>query len=149
MPDRRKLVLSTEQDVIADVEHLRGTGYEQVGAWSLPRTCWHLSRVIDMTLTPAKPGSAATPEQMAKKAGFLKVLQEGLPPGMPTSEDIIPPPHVGLDAVDEFLQKTQALTSFPHPVVEVTMFGPVPFSEIRQMHIAHAAHHLSFLVPNP
>ena len=41
--DRRELDFSTYNDVIAELDSLQSTGYQQLGQWTLGQICRHLS----------------------------------------------------------------------------------------------------------
>ena len=58
------------------------------------------------------------------------------------------PPAAATDLdIDRFIAELRKLKAYPHDLVQMGPVGPAPIAECRKAHLAHAAHHLSFLVP--
>ena len=146
-PGRRTVRYATAADVLADVARLRRGGYARLGTWSLPQACHHLAVVIGGNLQPPETDAPPTDEQRATKAKFFgMVLSGGMPEGLPSGATA-PPPDVADAAVDTLAEAFAQLDVYPHARITVGRCGPVPVDEVRQLHLAHAAHHLSFLTP--
>jgi hypothetical protein len=143
---RRTLSFRSEDEAIAEIDHLRVGGYTQLKNWSLPMICWHLSRGGS-----PKPPASPTPtaEQAERKKAFIDlILATGKgPPGFQAPPHMTPKPDCGEDVVLQFRSILQELRDYPHPLVDFGPFGPVPIEEVRKLTLMHAGHHLSFLEP--
>lgn len=148
MTERRSLAFTCEDDVIADLAWLR-RGYMQAGNWSLPQASWHLSLLIEKYLEPpADPNAKPTEEQAKKQAGFFtKARTPGGFAGMTAPPPVCPPANCTEADVDRFIAQLRRLKAYPGDIVEMGPLGPAPIAECRNAHVAHAAHHLSFLIP--
>jgi hypothetical protein len=145
-PGRRTVRYSAPADVLADVDRLRRGGYRKVGQWTLPQACHHLATVISGNLTPPPNDDPPTPEQLAMKAKFFGMVQGGMPEGIPSGATT-PPQACDDTSIDALAAAFAALDAYPHARLMVGRCGPVPTDEVRQLHLLHCAHHLSFLVP--
>ena len=145
---RRTLRFNSPQDVVADLESLRNGPVRSLKKWSLPQACWHVAMVIDGNLN--KPDSdVRTPEQEQKKAKFFGTVlgPTGMPEDMPIPAHLDPPPECGSEQIDRLIAAFEKLARYPHAFIAVGGCGPVSVDEVRQLHLAHAAHHLSFQKP--
>jgi hypothetical protein len=145
-PGRRTVRYSAPADVLADVDRLRRGGYRKVGQWTLPQACHHLATVISGNLTPPPNDDPPTPEQLAMKAKFFGMVQGGMPEGIPSGATT-PPQACDDTSIDALAAAFAALDAYPHARLMVGRCGPVPTDEVRQLHLHHCAHHLSFLEP--
>ena len=64
------------------------------------------------------------------------------------------PRHLQFNSVDEAIADIEAiinglrkLQTYPHSLVDMGPFGPVPIEEFRRLNLMHLAHHLHFLNP--
>jgi hypothetical protein len=145
---RRDLHFKSEDEVIAELGWLR-RGYRQLGQWTLPQIAWHLSKPIELYLVAPEDFSAKpTPEQAQRQATFFERCHRprGFD-GMTAPGPMTPPAECGEEDIDRYIAQLRRLKAYPHEVVEMGPVGPAPFAECRNAHLAHAAHHLSFLVP--
>jgi hypothetical protein len=146
-PARPSLKFETIDGAIADVKRLRATGYVPAGKWSLPQVCWHVGKVLDLFVQPST-ATEPTPEQLAIKKGFYaKLAVPGGASALKASPDIDPPATVDETAIDAFVASLRRLEAYPAAVVSMGPLGPAPLTEAIWLHLAHAAHHLSFLMP--
>jgi hypothetical protein len=146
MAERRKLTFSSIDNVIADVNRLRH-GYEQVGAWSLPQTCWHLVYPIDHSTPNAQPRELTAEQKHAQ--GFLDMIAEkGWPEQrIEAGKVMLPPSNPEPGVVDHLIEALRGLRTLGSTTVDAFIFGPVAADRLTKFFLAHAAHHLSFLVP--
>ena len=141
----RPLSFATEADAAAEVHQLR-RGYRQTGRWSLPQMCRHLRLAMDrLTVPPEADAPAAPPEGRAVFQSYLDLGHP--PPGVRSPAPFVPPADCGEADVDGFLDALDRLRAYPHPTVQMGRFGVVPVADARRFHLAHASHHLAFLVP--
>lgn len=146
---RRPLKFKTPGELAAELEHLKKTGYTKTGNWNLPQACRHLALVIESNLAPP-PSDQPTPEETAMKEKFFSMVlgPQGMPEQMPISnKDLIPPPDCSEAEIERLITAFQTLESIPHKSIKVGRCGPVPLGELTQLHLAHCAHHLSFIIP--
>jgi hypothetical protein len=146
-PGRRTVRFDTPAAVLADVDRLRRGGYRKVGQWSLPQVCQHLATTVGGNLVPPPADAEPTPEQMAMKAKFFGIVLNGAPEGMALAPDRVPPASCDDTAIEALASAFAAFAAYPHDKLLVGRCGPVPVGEVLQLHLAHAAHHLSFLEP--
>ena len=145
--DLRHLEFETEDDVIAEVERLR-KGCKQLGNWTLPQICYHVA--MPMQFTPPEPADLQrSEEQEAMKAGFVDYIltERKMKPEWKADGPWIPPEDAGEADVDAFLGALRTQRDYPHGRVMMGPIGPVDIDEFRGVNLAHAAHHLSRLVP--
>ena len=152
LPPRRAMNAKTFADVgqlIAEIERLRGGAYARAGTWTLPMICQHLASIVEYSIaTPAADDAAPSPEQAEAKSGFFSMVLNGMPPGIPVPPPFTPSIDAGPDQVDRLIAAMRAIDATPHQAFEFSpKFGPVATYELVGLHLAHAAHHLSFLVP--
>ena len=148
--ERRKPDFTELADVAADVEHLRRAGHDRLGNWSLPQIAAHLAHVIEHALTPP-PSTEPTPEQAARRDRFFGIVfsPEGMPPGLPLPAESQPAAGLGDEQFARLTAALAKLADYPHTHVLAGGAGPIEIKDARRLHIAHAAHHLSFLIPRP
>jgi len=146
MSQRRALKFSNVNELIEDVQRLR-RGYTQLGKWTLPQICFHVRFPLDASLK--EPESTEPTEEQKKYQGFLELV---IASGWPEKELDAPPPmrpgeHLGEEEIDAFLDSLGKLNVYLPAYVDAFIFGPVEEEKFRKFILAHAAHHLSFLVP--
>ena len=149
MDEKRKLNFQSADEVIADVERLRG-GYRKLGNWSLPQMTYHLAVSLRDGLSPPEPMDLPrTPEQEAMKAGFVDYVMAGgaMKPEWQATDEWVPPESCDERHIDEFISLLKTMRDYPHPRVMMGPLGPVTIEEYRGVDLAHAAHHLRYLVP--
>jgi hypothetical protein len=142
---RRSLSYPDFDAVIADVEQLR-KGYIQVGNWTLPQICRHLTTATTLSAKPAT--AAATPDQQAARPILEKLLQTGeLPGGLPSPAPAIPPQDCTDADIDDLVATVKTVRDYTQPTAAHHRFGPMTKAEFQKVVLAHMAHHLSYLVP--
>lgn len=152
-PARRALnadAFADFESVIADVDRLRSGGYARAGAWTLPMICQHLASIVEYSMSkPAADDAAPTPEQARAKGTFFEMVLNGMPPNTPAPEPFQPSADADDGEVDRFIAALRAFDRTTHAAFEFSpKFGPIATYELHGLHRAHAAHHLSFLVPD-
>lgn len=151
MPDRRKLLFDTFDQVIADIEQLRDKGYEKVGNWSLAGNCWHLRLLFDQAMDGfttdlplfLKPFKLFAPKLLEKS-----LRERSIPANQPTlkvwrpSDDL--DDQTEANALIASIQRYQQHTEPLHPS---PLFGKLDRETWDKLQLNHCAHHLSFLLP--
>jgi hypothetical protein len=143
------LKFTSVEELHAELDRLQTAGYTRQGQWSLPQACRHLAVTMEGNLEPS-PSDFATPEETAMKQKFFDMVMgpQGMPLNLPINNPaLIPPEDCGDAEIDRLKTAFQTLAKVPHKCIRVGRCGPVPVDELTQLHLAHAAHHLSFLSP--
>ncbi len=148
MPERRRLNFASVGEIVPDVEHLL-SGHVTVGRWSLGMICNHLALTI-------RDSVEGFPFQMPwifrRTVGPLSYRwldrRGRLPAGVRAPKPLLPSQN--LDARAELASLRNALTLFRdrEPLTEHPVFGRFDRAKWTRIHCLHAAHHLSFAVPN-
>jgi hypothetical protein len=149
--ERRKLNFGRFESVAADINHLHTAGYTQVGSWDLSQACDHLTRYMRMSL---EGFPFEFPWVMRRLVGpaILKPLvlwTHWLPAGAKAPRPLVPERSpqepAAVEAVIEMLHRVR---NHPDRFAPSPLFGELSNSQWRQVHLIHASHHLSFLVPS-
>ena len=148
--ERRQLSLSNYDEVLAEIERLERTGYKRAGQWSLGQVCRHLSYYMRGALE----GYPFMLPWLIRKLLGRRLLRRALerrelPAGGRTIPASVPPAAVDEQAcIAEAKALLLRLRDHRGPVHPSPLFGQLSYEEAPQLHLMHAAHHLSFLVPN-
>jgi hypothetical protein len=148
---RRPLKFKTVAEMNAELDRLQTGKYKKLGNWSLPQACRHLALTIEGSLTPP-PSDEPTAEETAMKQKFFGMIMgpDGMPEQLPIGNPALIPPDDCTDAeIDHLKTAFQSIAAYPHKCIKVGRCGPVPTPEVIELHLFHAAHHLSFLQPMP
>lgn len=155
MTARRDLRFDTLDAAVRDAEHLLAVGYDRVGRWDLAQCCGHLEAWLRYPLdgypwTPLllRPVMFLVRNFVAPR-GLRKALETGTAAaGNPTIPVSVPAP--GGDpatAVAAFRASAARFQAHTGPVHPSPLFGAMDRETLTRLHVIHAAHHLSFLVP--
>lgn len=148
---RRELKFEQLTEVLGECSRLLGSGYTRTGNWTLGQMCQHLRLTMcaNMYGYPKWMSALGLPLRPILRAFALPHLLDGRSiSGVRTAGMFIPPG--GLDDREEFRLFAACVREFevhtaplhPHPG-----FGRMTHGEFNRFHAAHAAHHLSFLIP--
>lgn len=146
---RRRLDFKSWPEALADIDHLRQSGYDRAGKWDLSQILDHVGEGLR---TAVRGNEHQGPWIIRKIIGppLLRRLirQRRMKAGIKVPGWWLPgPTHDESEAVDRFrgdLSAFQSLATkpFPHP-----FFGPLSKEQWNDLVIIHASHHLSFLIP--
>ncbi len=147
--ERRDLSFSSYDDLLAEIARLRERGYEQRGQWSLGQICGHLSYYLRGSL---EGFGFKLPWLLRKLVGrplLRRRLRTGrIADGGRTIPASVPPTGVDEEAAAaEACHLLERLRDNREPLHPSPLFDRLTPDEWRIMHLMHAAHHLSFLVP--
>ncbi|TWU44744.1 hypothetical protein Poly51_57930 [Rubripirellula tenax] len=150
MKQLRELHFDDLNAAVQEARSLLQSGYNQNGNWSLGQICRHLTLVQDPSVDgyPKWMSFFAFLRPVMRRTLLPKVLSVDSPRGIRTASMFVPP--ADLDDAGEVEAFAASVDRFyahvgdyaPHPA-----FGRLPRERIEQIHSAHAAHHLRFLVP--
>lgn len=149
---RRKLDFDRFESVTADIHHLRAAGYVQLGSWDLSRICDHLTRYMRMSLE-GFPFEFPWVLRRLMGPAILKPLvlwTHWLPAGTKAPAPLVPQqrPAQEAEAVEAAVEMLHRVRNHPGRFAPSPLFGAMSNAQWRQVHLIHASHHLSFLVPN-
>ena len=146
---RRRLDFQSWPEALADIDQLHRAGYQRAGNWDLSQILDHVGEGLR---TATRGNEQRGPWIIRKLLGpiILKRIlkQRRMKAGIKVPQWWLPgPAHDESDAVARFrsdLAAFQAMstTPLPHP-----FFGQLSKSQWNDLILIHAAHHLSFLVP--
>jgi hypothetical protein len=147
--DRRKVAFTSLQDVLADAERMSTGKVKALGNWSPGQIFSHLATSLNNSID----GSNVTfPWFLRLMARLLKkrMLRGPMPSGFklpaPAASSLVPGPtstEEGLAALRAAIVRQERESQrAPNPVL-----GVLTKEEWTQLHLAHAALHMSFLVP--
>ncbi len=150
---RRELKLDRLGEALSECTRLLGSGYTQAGNWTLSQMCQHLRLTMEANMHgyPRWMTVVGMPLRPILRAFALpRVLAGNSISGIRTAGMFVPPG--GLDDTEQVKLFEECVREFegqaeplhPHPG-----FGRMTHEEFGRFHAAHAAHHLSFLIPHP
>jgi hypothetical protein len=146
---RRKVQYATLRDVLADAERISKGPVEALGNWSPGQIFLHLARSLNTSID----GADSKPSWLFRLMGRMmkkRVLRGPMPPGFKlppaAARRLVPGPtstDEGLAALRAAIARQEREpTRAPSPFL-----GPLSNEEWTQLHLNHAALHMSFLVP--
>lgn len=155
MAVRRELRFESLDDIVREAEHLLAVGYEPAGKWDLAQCCGHLSEWFRYQLDGfprppllLRPVFWAVRNTVGPRMG-RKLLTEGtMKAGLPTIPQSVPPAGANDAAAVGHLRAVIARwDAHDGPFHPSPLFGPMSKEAFRRVHLLHAAHHLSYLIP--
>lgn len=154
----RRLLQFTDLDqVAADARHLAQHGYTQRGNWNLGQIAGHLTDwlIYPMDGYPPMPlamrGALWVMRHTIGPSERNRILRTGqMRANTATIPETIPPVDVkqrfAVQKLCETLARFGDHTGALHPS---PLFGDMDKATTTRIHLAHCAHHLSFLIPRP
>jgi hypothetical protein len=148
MNGRRSLAISSIEEVMPEVDRLL-LGYRKVGNWSLGQICNHLALNVRGSIEGFPVNAPWLIRKLIGPIAKRQILTTGkVKEGIKLPKEYVP--IAGLDdrAEAEALRATIRLFSGEAgPMATHPFFGPLSRTEWHRLHCIHAAHHLSFVVP--
>ena len=150
--NRRRLQLATLDAAAAEIERLRAGRYERVGPWDLARTCDHLTVMMRWSLDgfPPELRFPWPTRALLGPAVRMAIVRMGwMPVGVKA-------PHPALEVADVRPEGTavahcvatlREVRDHPGDFHPSPLLGRLTPEQWRRLHVVHAQHHLSFLVP--
>lgn len=145
--ERRKLRFDSIDEILPDVRRLEA-GHRTVGQWSLARICRHLADTFDGSIDGFDLSVHRFKRRSLSRWMWRYTLRYGIPANYTVNANLTPPDDAALG--DSILRLERAIERYrahegplrPHP-----LFDRLSRDEWARMHCIHAAHHLSFAIP--
>lgn len=150
MAERRTALKFNEYaDVLRDIQALHSAPYKKTGQWSLAQICKHLSFYLRGSLEGFPMMLPWIVRVTVGRMLLNRSLKETMrKPGGPTAPQSVYPEQPGdKDAVEEITALLQRLSNHQGQLFPSALFGNITPQQWKTLHLNHAAHHLSFLVP--
>lgn len=145
-PGRRKLRFHSYQQIVAEVERL-ALAHRTLGNWTLAQICEHLCQTQTFSVEPWDPEIKTSPVFRATIGRialwvllwfrFIPEQQGNLAPRSPAD----------LDAARRRMGESIGRISTEPMSASHPIFGRLTADQWRRFHLHHAAHHLSFVIP--
>ena len=154
--DRRQLDFHSADDVIADIKMLQSSGYRKTKNWNLSQVCEHLTTtmiggldgwgfrlpwIVRATYMNWEFNRAIKKRKIATGLPTLDRLK----PKQATSAENEPDDQLAIDRCIETCRRTEAYNG---TMIENPLLNHVTADQWKDYMWVHAAHHLSFLVPD-
>ncbi|HUU84245.1 MAG TPA: DUF1569 domain-containing protein [Phycisphaerae bacterium] len=145
-PRRRKLRFGSYEQILSEVDRL-APAHRTLGNWTLAQICEHLFETQTFSVEPWEP-EIRTSRLFQATIGRIALCVLLWFRFIPEQQgNLGPRPPVDLQAARGHLNESiRRLSSEPtcarHPI-----FGGMTAAQWRQFHLHHAAHHLSFVIP--
>ena len=147
---RRKLELTELSSVVEECESLMKSGYAMQGNWTLAQICRHLS----MDIACSMDGYPKWTYLFAPLRPFIrwmllpKLLRFESPTGIRTASNFVPPEGLADETeLESYKEHVKRFLDFDGKYSTHPGFGFNTREKLQQVYSAHAAHHLSFLIP--
>ena len=156
MTVRRQLPpFATFADAVADAERLLARGYDRAGNWSLAQCCGHLANWLNYQIDGfpklpllVRPVMFVVRNMVAPRLLDKAIATGKMPEGGATAPASIPPADAAdAPAVADYERAAGRWQAHTGPLLPSPLFGHRPRPDWEKVHLLHAAHHLSFLVP--
>ncbi|WP_435021754.1 DUF1569 domain-containing protein [Tundrisphaera sp. TA3] len=149
MAARRDLTFERLDDVMADVDRLL-KGHTTLGRWSLGQICNHLSGSFIGSVEGYGGKAPWLIRQTFGRFMKRKILRSGrMREGAPLPAKFQPKPGLDDRAEAEALRAViGCVTGSRPPSADHPFLGPMAPEEWMTFHRIHAAHHLSFVIPD-
>lgn len=148
---RRPLKFDCLRDSVAEVHRLNESGYVKAGNWDLAQMCQHLSKSARIAIEGAPFSLPSFLKPVARWLLFDTIMK-----GQRTRLPLITAPQFRPEASPDADQEIAEYESLVNQVMaddadllpDHPLFGIVTPDYWHQFFTWHAAHHLSYLIPN-
>ncbi|TWU54988.1 hypothetical protein Poly51_37370 [Rubripirellula tenax] len=148
---KRTLDFHTGDEVIAEIQNLRSSGYTKTKNWNLTQVCEHLIA----TMTGGMDGFGFRLPWILRatiiKWIFNRMLKTRKMSSGPTLDRLKPKSEPGSDddaIIDDCIATIERAKAFAGPIEDYPFLNELKVEDWQQFMWMHAGHHLGFLVPN-
>ncbi len=147
--NRRAIRFHRYDDILAEANRLLSSGYERVGNWSLAQICQHLAIIMEMSLDGFDYLFPWPMRAVARWFILRKVLRHDVFRGRYKAPKNVQPPETSDDpaGIARLQRALERLNAHTGPMKPSPVFGDLTPEEWREVHLWHAEHHFSFLLP--
>jgi len=147
----RKIDFASADEVIGDINDLRTNGYVQTGNWNLTQICQHLAATMDGGMDGFGFRAPYILRATVFRWGFRYALKKRkLGRGFPTFKMLRPSHHETKDddnLIDKCIESCLRAADYDEDLSGYPLLNDLSAEDWRAFMWIHAAHHLSFLVP--
>ncbi len=146
--ERRKLDFRDFNDLLGDLQRLRG-GYLRAGNWTLSQVCDHLAIFFRGSLDGFGRMMPWLVRVTLGKLILRSILRNrGMRSGVKVPAHFLPgDPREDAAAADELAGLVERFRRHEGPLHPSPLFGRLSREQWTELHLIHASHHMSFLVP--
>ncbi|MBC7782487.1 MAG: DUF1569 domain-containing protein [Burkholderiales bacterium] len=145
---RRKLDFVSFDQFRDDVRALAAGPYDRAGQWSLAQAADHIAMFLEMSM---EGFSVRVPWYLrigGRPMKWITLRRRSIPSGIKGPPGLMPPEgRTDKEAAERLLGAIARYTAHTQPLHPSPLFGRLPREEWDQIHLIHAAHHFSFLIP--
>jgi hypothetical protein len=147
---RRQLDFKSWQEALADIDRLRRAGYKRAGNWDLSQTVEHLGEGLRTALRGTNHRANWIIRKILGPIVLQRILrQRRMKAGIKVPQWWLPgPSHDESAAIEQLHSEVSAFQQMTTPPCPHPFFGPLTKQQWNELALIHAAHHLSFLIPN-
>ena len=150
---RRAIDFHSANEVINDIAVLRDREYDCAGNWNLTQICQHLSGTMDGGMDGFGFRIPWILRATVVEWGFRFALKRRkLGSGFPTFKILKPSYSESVDddtTIDACIASCRRASEFDGSLKEYALLDNLTVKDWQDFIWIHAAHHLSFLIPNP
>lgn len=147
--ERRDLRLASLDDAVGEARSLLTAGYERAGNWSMGQVGHHLGTVITLSMN-GFPWRLYWPLTAIFRWMYLgRILRHEVIRGRAPAPKFLRPPDAVEDAsgVELFAAAVARFGAHEEKLHPSPIFGTLSREQWSEIHLWHAEHHLSFLLP--
>lgn len=148
---KRTLDFHAGDEVIAEIQNLRSSGYTRTKNWNLTQICEHLNA----TMTGGMDGFGFRLPWVLRatiiKWIFNRMLKTRKMSSGPTLDRLKPKSEPGSDddaIIDDCIATIERAKAFAGPIEDYPFLNELKVEDWQQFMWMHAGHHLGFLLPN-
>lgn len=147
---KRHLDFHNDQEVIAEIERLRSSGYTKSKNWNLSQICEHLTATMKGGMEGFGFRAPWIMRATVIKWVFANILKNRRMMSAPTVKKLVPsgsPDQEDEGCIDDCIAMLKRAAEFPGPIEDYPLLNDLDVDDWKQFMWLHAAHHLGFLHP--
>jgi hypothetical protein len=143
---RRKVQFDSFRSMFADIDRLHRDGYQRAGNWDLGTICCHLADAIERSMDGFLTRAPLLLRIVSPLILPMVLKLRRIPSGVNVAKFALPSGEQNAtEQIARLRQVVARYVAFKEPLQPHPMFGRISRSQFDQVHLIHAAHHLSFL----